>query len=118
MSPTDDDIGTMDRSPTPGIETKISEYKEPMSPESNASPELRIDKKIMKRRRKGNNWTRKKCTLRSPTQTPHASPILSPKIKQEESNNLTNLGVKAKGALWNIYDCKSCEIIDQPGLLQ
>ncbi|WXC54403.1 hypothetical protein SNK03_000404 [Fusarium graminearum] len=110
MSPTDDDIGTMDRSPTPGIETKISEYKKPMSPESNASPELRIDKKIKKRRRKCNNWTRKKCTLRSPTQTPHASPILSPKIKQEESTNLTNLGVKAKGALWNIYDYSNMDI--------
>ncbi|EKJ72150.1 hypothetical protein NXS19_000392 [Fusarium pseudograminearum] len=110
MSPKDDDIGTMDRSPTPGIETKISEYKNLMSPESNASPELRTDKKLKRRRRKGNNWTRKKCTLRSPTQTPHASPILSPKIKQEESNNLINLGVKAPGALRNIYDDSNMDI--------
>jgi hypothetical protein len=110
MSSTDDNMDTMDASTTPVIKAKSPEYKNLMSPISNSSSEPQTVTKPRRRRKKGNNWTRKKHTLRSPTQTPIVSPTSSPEIKQEEYENHSSSEVKGSGTLWNIHDGKSWKL--------
>ncbi|GKT98221.1 hypothetical protein FLAG1_00944 [Fusarium langsethiae] len=103
-------MDTMDTSTTPLIKAKSPEYKNLMSLISNSSSEPQTVTKPRRRRKKGNNWTRKKHTLRSPTQTPIVSPTPSPEIKQEEYENHSSSEVKGSGTLWNIHDDSNMDI--------
>ncbi|KAM0503697.1 hypothetical protein ACHAP8_002938 [Fusarium lateritium] len=104
MLPANDDTGTMDRSPTPEMKTKSPEYKRPMSPLSISSSEPQTVRKPKRKRKKGNNWTRKKHALQSPALTSDISPTPSPEIAQEEYKNTESLVGKGQEVVWDMYN--------------
>ncbi|OBS26380.1 hypothetical protein FPOA_00321 [Fusarium poae] len=104
MLPTNDDIGTMDSSATPDIQAKSLEHRELMSPVSNSDSDPQTVTKPKRKRRKGNNWTHKKHTLRSPALTSDVSPTASPEIKQEGDKDTKRLEEKDPEVVRDMYN--------------
>jgi hypothetical protein len=102
MPPTNGDKRTTGSSPVPEIKAKSPQYKKLVTPMSTQNPELRTDTKSKRRRRKGNNWTRKKHAPRSPAQSSGVSPTSSPETKQDEFKNHEGLEVKSSETLGNM----------------
>ncbi|CEI63958.1 unnamed protein product [Fusarium venenatum] len=118
MLPTNDDTVTIDRSPTPEMQTKSPEYKGPMSPLSTSSSEPQTVRKPKRKRKKGNNWTRKKHALQSPALTSDISPTPSPEIAQEEYKDAESLVEKGPEDMSNdsVMDIRRAAVEQDFGL--